>query len=163
MKITPIKITADKQIFEPGTGRVNKQEVYPCSESLLHRLRIKETDINKLQTVRYKKLNVFNYEADLDSLRDYQKEDVVFLAARKCAACFNEQRTGKTPTSLVTMRIKNVTKLLIIAPASTLYTWAEECKHWWFKDKPVYIVDGNAKRRKQIIDNWKDGALIINY
>lgn len=163
MKITPIKITADKQIFEPGTGRVNKQEVYPCSESLLHKLHIKETDINKLQTIRYKKLNVLDYMADLDSLRDYQKEDVVFLAARKCAACFNEQRTGKTPTSLVTMRIKNVTKLLIIAPASTLYTWAEECKRWWFKDKPVYIVDGNANKRKQIIDNWKDGALIINY
>lgn len=35
-----------------------------------------------------------------DKLRSYQIEDAQFLAQLDACACFNEQRTGKTPTAL---------------------------------------------------------------
>ena len=40
-------------------------------------------------------------------LRDYQEEDVNYLLGRASAGIFNEQRTGKTPTSLTVMKRKN--------------------------------------------------------
>ena len=37
-------------------------------------------------------------------LRPYQKEDAKFLVTKPAMACFNEQRTGKTPTALATIK-----------------------------------------------------------
>ena len=163
MKITPIKIYLDKVKFELGTGKSKGLEVYPCTISLLNRLNVEQNTINDLIPLQNKTLTDLPDIPSINNLREYQKEDVKFLAARKAAACFNEQRTGKTPTSLSTMKIKGVTKLLIIAPASTLYTWAKECKTWWFEGLPVIVVDGAAHKRKKLIEEWKTGALIISY
>ena len=56
-------------------------------------------------------------------LRDYQIEDANFLASLPCSACFNEQRTGKTPTALETVKLRHLEneKILIITTASSLY------------------------------------------
>ena len=163
MKITPIKIYLDKVKFELGTGKSKGLEVYPCTISLLNKLNVEQDTINNLIPLQNKTLTDLPDIPSINNLREYQKEDVKFLAARKAAACFNEQRTGKTPTSLSTMKVKGVTKLLIIAPASTLYTWAKECKTWWFEGLPAVVVDGAAHKRKRLIDEWKTGALIISY
>ena len=37
--------------------------------------------------------------SNLTKLRDYQQEDVKFLKKLEVAGCFNEPRTGKTPTA----------------------------------------------------------------
>ena len=50
----------------------------------------------------------------MPKLRPYQKNDVLKLAKLKCSACLNEQRTGKTPTSLVTLDTEGHKKILII-------------------------------------------------
>ena len=44
-----------------------------------------------------------------------------------------------------------------------LYTWAKECKLWWFDDLPVFVCDGPAAKRKKIIEDWHAGALVISY
>ena len=163
MKITQLRVTNECTFARlgPGTGKVDKQEVYPCTPELLIKLGIKESTILKLQKMQQQSMEID--DSLLEGLRDYQKEDVKYLALRKSAGCFNEQRTGKTPTALTVMKVKGIKKLLIIAPASTLYNWSEECKRWFNKDAPVYVVDGQAHKRKKIIDNWKTGVLIISY
>lgn len=165
MKITITKVLSEHPLLELGTGKLKGYEVYPTTTTFLNKLNLipnKETRtaLKKQQNKLLTKLP--KYES-INKLRAYQIDDVKFLAARKAAGCFNEQRTGKTPTALSVMKVKDVTKLLIIAPASTLYNWKEECKNWWFEELPVYVVDGTAAKRKQLIENWKQGALIISY
>lgn len=165
MQLTTLRLTNPIPLrgIGPGTGKYNKEEIYPCTKTLLNKLGISGLDTQEIFKKQNKTLNTLpNYES-INNLREYQIEDVKFLAARKNAACFNEQRTGKTPTALTTMKVKNVDKLLIVAPASTLYTWAKECKKWWFEDLPVIVCDGTAAKRKKIIKEWRIGALIISY
>ena len=61
-------------------------------------------------------------------LRNYQQEDANFLASLPCSACFNEQRTGKTPTALETIKIRNLQddRILIVTTASSLYQWKDD-------------------------------------
>lgn len=161
MKVTQLRIESPRILtgVGPGTGKYQGNEIYPTTKTLLTKLGLSLTPTAAQDII----LDKLPDEESFNNLREYQKEDVLFLAARKNAACFNEQRTGKTPIALSTMKAKGVDKLLIIAPASTLYTWAKECKTWWFNNLPVYICDGTAQKRKKIIQDWKIGALIISY
>lgn len=92
-------------------------------------------------------------------LRPYQQEDLSKLT--KPAMCiFNEQRTGKTPTSIMTMEQRQVKHLLVVCPASLTYKWADEIKEWTNKDA---IVLGSAKRLKDSGADTNVYAWIINY
>lgn len=91
-------------------------------------------------------------------LRPYQQEDVNFLSGLKCAACFNEQRTGKTPTILHVLMKRKLRKALIICPASALYPWKDAFVQW--TGKPCVIVAGTAKQKKQALLDWKYGAVV---
>ena len=163
MKITPIRTMIKGTQLGLGTGKDQGYEVFPTTNTLIKHFNMSATDRTTLLDKQNKKLNELPDYESINKLREYQIEDVKFLGDRLTAGCFNEQRTGKTPTALSTMKVKDVTKLLIIAPASTLYTWAEECKNWWFEKLPAIVVDGTASKRKALIDNWNKGALIISY
>ena len=163
MKVTTTRILDKKPIFGQGTGKHQGCEVYPTTPTLLKRIKMLTPEQMILVSNQHKTLDKLPDYKSINNLREYQTEDVKFLAARRCAGCFNQQRTGKTPTALSVMKIKDVTKLLIIAPASTLYNWAKECKTWWFEGLPAIVVDGSAKKRTELIRNWDKGALIISY
>lgn len=95
------------------------------------------------------------------SLRDYQREDVEFLKERPHAGCFNQQRTGKTPTSLTVFKELNLKKFLIICPNSAMYAWAEEVARW--HGAKAVLGAGTRKAREKVYANWTEGALIVNY
>lgn len=99
-------------------------------------------------------------------LRPYQIEDVETIIKKKlpAAGIFNEQRTGKTPTSLVAMDKVCKGKIVIISPASMVLRWAEEAKEW--TQRPVYCYLGTTKERGKILEDYissKNGVLIISY
>lgn len=94
-------------------------------------------------------------------LRPYQEEDAKFLITKPTMACFNEQRTGKTPTALTTIKLRKFEneKVIIIATASSLYQWAAEYEKW--VGNPCIVCDGTlAKRRKLIKEKWTHGLVI---
>lgn len=93
-----------------------------------------------------------------ERLRPYQQEDVAFLASLKCGACFNEQRTGKTPTILAVLRERRLRKALIVCPASALYMWKEQFEHW--NNRPCVVIAGTAKKQQQAMQDWTYGAVI---
>lgn len=93
-------------------------------------------------------------------LRPYQKEDAVFLSQLPSACCFNEQRTGKTPTALAACTLKGCKKVLIVCPTSALYVWAREYEYW--TKRPCLVCRGTPAQRRKIISQWTDG-LIISY
>ena len=164
-QITAIRTLSEQPLNECGTGKDKGLEVYPTTPTLINKFNLLSNKLDNLMlyNMQHKTLDTLPDYESINKLREYQKEDVKFLAARKTAGCFNEQRTGKTPTALSVMKVKDVTKLLIIAPASTLYNWKEECKNWWFEGLPAIVVDGTAAKRKKLISEWKTGALIISY
>ena len=159
-QITPIRIIGQPRGWPLGTGR-KQFEQYPTTNTLLTKLGISEKERKQIYKTQHKVKTTL--KKNHDNLREYQIEDVKFLAARSRMACFNEQRTGKTPTALSVMKEKDVSKLLIVAPASTLYSWKEECKRWFSDTLPAVVVDGSAAKRKEIIESWNTGTLIISY
>ena len=103
--------------------------------------------------------NDFNLNL-LKDLRDYQKEDAIFLAQRKNAGCFNQQRTGKTPTSLLSLKLKGCKKILIICPASMIPVWKQEFEEWY--KAPCIALQGTKVKRLRLLSQWTDG-LVIGY
>lgn len=93
-------------------------------------------------------------------LREYQEEDVKFLAERDTAGCFNSPRTGKTPTSLMTVKAKGLDdkRILIITTNSALYQWQDEYRQWL--DKPCLVCQGSKKQKEETIKQWTHGLII---
>lgn len=93
-------------------------------------------------------------------LRDYQIQDAQFLAQLPSSACFNEQRTGKTPTALEVTKLRNLQdkKVLIITTASSLYQWAKEYEIWL--NRPCVVCEGTLKKKKQLVSEWTNGLVI---
>ena len=96
----------------------------------------------------------------IDNLRPYQKEDMMKLKTKKAMGCFNEQRTGKTPTALVTLDTEGYKKILVVTVASAIYQWKEEFEKWTCR--PCVVVNGTRAQREKQIESWTDG-LIISY
>ena len=94
-------------------------------------------------------------------LRQYQREDAEFLKKYKTVGCFNEQRTGKTPTTIVAVTEAGYTKPLIVCPASAQYQWAEEYVRW--SGLPATVCVGTREKKLKRISEWETGALIISY
>ncbi len=94
------------------------------------------------------------------NLRQYQKEDAEFLASLPSSACFNEQRTGKTPTALETIKLRHLEneKILIITTASSIYQWKDEYEKWL--NKPCEICIGTPAKKRKAVDNWTNGLVI---
>lgn len=93
-------------------------------------------------------------------LRPYQIEDMNKLKTKKAMGCFNEQRTGKTPTALMTLNTEGYKKILIVTVASAIYQWADEFEKW--TGRPCVVVSGSKTVREKQIASWTDG-LVISY
>lgn len=91
-------------------------------------------------------------------LRPYQKEDVLKLVRLKCSACLNEQRTGKTPTALMTMCVQRRKKILIVCPSVATYNWKDEFEKWL--QRPCIVLDGTPTQREKKLEQWTDGLVI---
>lgn len=95
------------------------------------------------------------------SLRPYQIEDVNFLCENNAVGCFNEQRTGKTPTALMCIKKRGLenSRVLIVTTASTVYQWADEYETWL--GKPCVACCGTPTQKSNIInEQWTNGLVI---
>jgi SWI/SNF-related matrix-associated actin-dependent regulator 1 of chromatin subfamily A len=114
----------------------------------------------------YLKLKDTKRKSDTDghaNLRPYQRVDVEFLKQRERVGVFNEQRTGKTPTTLIADEDSN--KRIIVCPSGLKLNWGREI-HKWLKDQKVFIVSGSPDTRNKIYANFKTlkkASLIVSY
>jgi SNF2 family DNA or RNA helicase len=96
-------------------------------------------------------------------LRPYQRVDVEFLTMRKNAAVFNEQRTGKTPTTLLAVKDR-MNKGVIVCPAGLKLNWSREAQVWLNRSSTV--VSGTKKRRGKLYEAYRNNSsdiLILSY
>jgi SWI/SNF-related matrix-associated actin-dependent regulator of chromatin subfamily A-like protein 1 len=99
-----------------------------------------------------------------ERLRPYQRVDIAFIKSRQNVGIFNEQRTGKTPTILLSLD-DNAKKNLIVCPSGLKLNWHREYRKWIGKNN-VAVVSGTPKTREQLYNNFKmldDFTLIISY
>lgn len=97
-------------------------------------------------------------------LRPYQEEDVQFLLRHDCGGCFNEQRTGKTPTAITVMKRRNVNKLLVITTTTSIHQWCDEVYKW--SDYNVLIANGTKAQKEKAVAEWHNTnncVLIVSY
>lgn len=94
-------------------------------------------------------------------LRTYQQDDINKMLQNNCSACFNEQRTGKTPIAITTMERRALDKVLVVCPASMLYPWQQAWKQW--ADKDAVVCTGTLPKRIEIIEHWTHGPMIVSY
>ena len=97
---------------------------------------------------------------NFDKLRPYQIEDAKFLSGFQQGGCFNEQRTGKTPTNLYTFHLQGITKTLIVCPASMLEVWKEEYEYW--TGNPCIVLNKTRSKNLKLLDEWTHG-LVVSY
>ena len=96
----------------------------------------------------------------MPDLRPYQQEDLNSLIHTSAMGMFNEQRTGKTPTSICAAHHQGYHKVLMVVPATLVYPWRDEFQKWTGNDCQVYT--GTPKQREAALANWTHG-LVINY
>lgn len=94
------------------------------------------------------------------SLRTYQRDDAKFLASIPFSACFNEQRTGKTPTALEVIKLRRLQeeRILIITTASSIYQWKEEYETWLGKN--CVVCTGTPTNKLKAIGSWTHGLVV---
>lgn len=89
-------------------------------------------------------------------LKQYQKDDVKRIVEQKRIGIFNEQRTGKTPTTCVALTELKVIHPVIVCPASLLYVWKHEYQKWTGLNATVI----DTPEYDELI---KDGCIIVSY
>lgn len=95
-------------------------------------------------------------------LRGYQNADIGFLRFLPHAAIFNEQRTGKTPTTLKLLEAEGHEKIIIICPASLVLNWKKEVETW--TNYTCLAVNGAKQKRSKTYMEWtlNKGCLVLS-
>ena len=95
-----------------------------------------------------------------DRLREYQKQDVAFLAEQTYAGVFNEQRTGKSPTMCKVIESIGESTI-VVCPASLILNWRDEVLRWTGL-RPLAVM-GTKKQRERIYKDFHmhGGVLIV--
>jgi SNF2 family DNA or RNA helicase len=130
----------------------------PATPTLLNKLGINSPKYLEAREAQLKEKHALNI---LDTrLRPYQNDGVNFIINSKLTgiAVFDEQRLGKTPTTLTALKLLNA-KPIIVVPKSLLYQWYEEYKKWY--DDDVILIDGTPDQRANLYKKQK--PFIISY
>lgn len=99
------------------------------------------------------------------NLRPYQAQDLNFLRLLPHAGIFNEQRTGKTPTTISLMKFKQFKRVIIVCPAGLALNWQKEWDKWHGEVKATVIKGNKTKRAKQYqtLSEQESFAMIVSY
>jgi SNF2 family DNA or RNA helicase len=111
------------------------------------------------ELIRHKFFQVNSYDK---RLRPYQNTDIQYLSKLPHAAIFNEQRTGKTPTTLKLLEAEGHEKIIIICPASLVLNWKKEVETW--TNYTCLAVNGAKQKRSKTYTEWtlKKGCLVLS-
>jgi len=153
--------------FLKGIKTKNKLEVFPASPTIVKILvddkALASHFMQQRKALLNKKKNHTNAPIYDERLRPYQNAEVDFLINfKKGKGVFDQQRVGKTPITLVTMRELNQNKCLILVPKSNIHKWIQEYKKW--HGGPCYTTtDWYPPQRRKEEYSQNLGTLITNY
>lgn len=157
MKISPLKISTNHLPENTGTGRVNKEEVFPYTPTLLKRFGMEDLELPVPDPL----VLTEELKERFKRLRPYQLEDVLLMANRAVGLILSDPRTGKTPTAISIFSAKDVTKYIVVCPASITMQWQEEIESW--SDNAAWVAKGTKAKRLKLYKEWEQGVIVISY
>lgn len=132
--------------------------IYPATPTLLNKLTINPTFIDKWNNQRRKTIEIPKHILDNSNLREYQKEVLPKILTLNSIGIFDQQRMGKTPTTLFSLKLKDrlfkLNRVLIISPKSALINWEQECEKW-FTNSVIIAKGTKGIRGKRYNTNSK--------
>lgn len=141
-----------------GLRTTNEGTVLPTSKTLLEELGL---STKEYIAAKEKLLSTTDKIYDI-RLRMYQNNDIEVMLKRNSNGVFNQQRLGKTPTTLLTIKERNIAgKILIIAPKSVLKNWENEV-HTWL-GLPAVLIKGTARERERLYRDKNNKIYIGTY
>lgn len=125
-------------------------------------------EVRQLLNQRQQQTRYFKNLADCpgDSrLRPYQRVDVALLKTKKHKLIFNQQRTGKSATTLVTMFEEGLKRVVLVCPSGLKNNWKDEVERWAPAFTPIIAHGTKQKREKayQLFFQTEKAMLIIGY
>ena len=93
-----------------------------------------------------------------DVLRDYQVADVDFILNVDHPLVANEMRLGKTLTTCFALKELNM-KTLVVAPASVLFQWQEECH----KAGLIAVICAGTPKKREAAYMSEVDVVIVSY
>lgn len=99
------------------------------------------------------------------TLYPFQRTGAAFLATGTWAALLDEPGSGKTPQTVVGLRISHAIDgalpALVFCPGAMRHTWKREVERWWPGTRAVVVSGTPLKRRKTLAatDDWDVAVL----
>lgn len=140
------RIPINKDTLKEVMHYVNNKKIV----ELLHKEIAKENTIKELKKVTPK---------PQEKLRGYQAVDKEIIKQFPVLAIFNEQRTGKTPTVL--SALKDITRGIVVCPASLKLNWKREHNIWVGRD--AVVISGTKQKRLRTYKSLGNNTMIISY
>lgn len=89
--------------------------------------------------------DIIDFSAEINNkARDYQKLDISQISKLKFALNRNKPGYGKTFESIEYCRLKNLKRILVICPKSTIIQWTEQFKLWWPEVEHIVSIGGTG-------------------
>lgn len=100
-----------------------------------------------------------------ERLFPYQRVAVKWLVEGERGILADEQGLGKTVMAVSAARICGPRRAVIVCPSSKISDWFEHVLEWIPEDQSVCMLEGDAKNRARIVDQWVGGGqyLVTNY
>lgn len=157
LELDNIELPPTKLFLLENIGSAFKDVQFHFSQNVLsHLKRIKDFKVEDFNPGKY-----------IDcQLRDYQVEGISYILSLLKhgygAILADEMGLGKTIQALAISSyfIKENKKVLVTAPTSLVYNWAEEIKRFLPNAKTVLVV-GEANQRRKILDKIFDYDIIL--
>ena len=123
----------------------------------------KEKEVEDLQELAESNSVTINHPAG-SKLRDFQRAGVSFLKKVPRAILGDDMGLGKSLEAMVATSEIGSKKILVIVPNSLKRNWYKEYLKWEIlPEEKLTLITGDRDKRKALIENYKDGAMIINY
>ncbi|MFV0289187.1 MAG: SNF2-related protein [Mycoplasmatales bacterium] len=154
--------------YKLNTYRIPKYKAILMQEEIANKFNkytFNQEFLNYIDSIKLiKPLNKKELEAKDYLLRDYQSKGVSWLSnlyeAKLGALLADEMGLGKTLQVISFLRLKKLTKTLIVVPKALLYNWENEFNKF-YPEQNIILVDGTKVQREELIKQVSDNNILI--
>jgi superfamily II DNA or RNA helicase len=131
-------------------NRKKSEDVYPASNILFSQILDQE-----IYQIWEKKIRELYCAPSTEELRVYQNLGIQKILTRDSIGIFDQQRLGKTPMVLSSLKYRtDIYKVIIVVPKSLIISWYQECCKWYTTDC-VAVRGPKAQRARAYQKNAK--------
>ena len=124
---------------------------------------MKQVEKRREQLINLKHLQDVPIEVtNSDKLYPFQRVGVNFIKEAKRVILGDDMGLGKTFESQLGVESLHCARVLTLVPKAVYGTWKKELIKW-LPDRPYVLIQGSRKRKEKLLEQFKDGYLIISY